>query len=104
MKDALGMTLAVMAGLVVIVGLSWFFLVSGRPMAKFSEETRRQVYQESVTAQTACRAELTRLYREWSKSEGPHKRALESLAVAESDRIRCADLPHDVYTWVEGLK
>ncbi len=91
-------------GLVIIVAVAWFFAISGRPLAKFGEETRRQVYQESVTAQTACRAEVTRLYREWTKTQGAHKRALEVLAIEEADRIRCKDLPYTVQTWIEGLQ
>lgn len=49
------MVKAFFAGLVVLVlllivgaGTSWFGLVTERPMAKYAEETRRQVYVNSV--------------------------------------------------------
>ena len=94
--------LGAVALIAVIIGLSWTSLVAGRPMAKYGEETRRQVYQESVTATTACRAEISRLYREWSDpaTTPTYRKALENLAIEESDRTRCEDLSPTVETWL----
>ena len=102
MKDKLLMILGGIALIAVVIGISWTSLVAGRPMAKYGEETRRQVYQESVTATTACRAEISRLYREWSKpSTTPtYRKAIENMAIEESDRTRCENLSPAVETWL----
>lgn len=84
------MFLIAVSVLLCMTALTWYFLIMARPQAKFTEETRRQVYEESVTAQTACRREVTNLYREWAKAETPaHQRALELAAIGEADRARC---------------
>lgn len=92
--------LLVLAALVVlsVVGLFW-----NRFSMPFQEETRRLTYQESVTGQTSCRANLSRLYREWSVAGSEHKSALEAMARDEALRYRCKHLDPDVAAWVNSL-
>ena len=93
-------------GLVGFALLAWFILVTERPMAKFKEETRRQVYEESVTARTSCQKELLRLYGEAQK-EGhslQRKRALELQALNEYNRARCDGLSNEIQEWMENIK
>lgn len=95
--------LGVAAALLCTLALGWWVLVTQRPMAKFQEETRRQVYQESVTGQTACVANLARIYEDWATAGPEHRVALEALAKAEARRYRCHDLPIEIQTWLGGL-
>lgn len=96
--------IAVIAGLIGVVALSWYFAIAGRPLAKFGEETRRQVYEESVTARTACQRELLDLYTESLTVEGRRKRALEIAAIVEADRTRCDGLNPEVRAWIEEIR
>lgn len=100
-----------MKGLVIGIGVGVLIflltvggLIFNRWASPFKEETRRVTYQESVTAQTACRQTFFKLYREWSRAEGAHKRALELSAQAEADRVRCDDLGSELETWVRGIR
>ena len=98
--------LLVMGALIGAVALSWYFAVAGRPLAKYSEETRRQVYEESVTARTACQQELLRLYGEAQKHgvSDNRKRALELQAKNEYNRTRCEGVSYEVQTWMESIR
>ena len=53
MSDGWKVTLVVAGGFVVLLilglALGWFGLVTQRPMAKYGEETRRQVWETSVS-------------------------------------------------------
>jgi hypothetical protein len=97
--------IAMIVGVVVFVfvlaavGMFW-----NRFALPFQEETRRQTYQESVTAQTACRANLSRLYREWTTAEDAHRTAIEAMAVDESERYRCESLNPTVNNWIEAIR
>ena len=92
--------------LIGIVAIAWFFAVSGRPLAKFGEETRRQVYEESVTAKTACQKELLRLYGEAQKGgiSPNRRRALELEAKNEYNRTRCSGVSYEVQNWMEAIQ
>jgi len=104
MKEAL----ATVGVVISVIGFIWLLgfsgLIFGRAAAPFAEETRRITYQESVTAQTACRGNLSRLYVEWSKAAPAHKTALEAMARDESIRYRCKELAPAVSAWVATLK
>lgn len=93
-------------GLIGVVAIAWFFALSGRPLAKFGEETRRQVYEESVTASTACEKELLRLYGEAHNPNNTtaRKRALELEALNEYNRSRCSGVSYEVQTWMEEIQ
>lgn len=56
MKTVLFYALASVAAVALLVGISWFSLVASRPMAKFSKETGRQVYMNSVAHQQGADA------------------------------------------------
>lgn len=98
---------SVLIGLVFIVlftalagiGLAW-----NRFAMPFQEETRRMTYQESTTAQTACHANLARLYREWTAAGDAHRSGIEAMAIEEADRYRCRDLKPHLKTWLETIQ
>ena len=99
--------LAIVGVICAAVGLVWLLGFSGlifqRAAAPFAEETRRQVYQESVTGQTACQANLARIYGEWTAASPEHKRAFEAMARTEAARYRCQDLDPALAAWVGSL-
>ena len=75
--------LAIFAGVLLVGwGTNWFGLVAGRPMAKYAEETRRQVFTESRIYQEGMAQNLDTLCREWRKTDDP--------GVAASIRQRAA--------------
>lgn len=84
---------------VAAVALFW-----NRFAMPFQEETRRITYQESVTAQTACRANLSRLYEDWATAGPTHKKAIEAMAIDESRRYRCEELNPLVQQWIGTLR
>lgn len=97
--------LAVAGGIAAVILLGWIFLFAGRPMAIYQEETRQRVYETSVTGQTACQAELLRLYTE-SLDESlsdRRRRALELQALNEYNRARCNVTDPDVRYWMEEI-
>ena len=98
--------LMVVLSALAFLAISWFFLFAGRPMAVFSEETRRQVYETSVTATTACEAELLRLYGEAQKDEisAGRKRALELQAKNEYNRTRCNGVSFEIQQWMDAIQ
>jgi hypothetical protein len=49
MKEVFNITIGIVIAIFVIVGFTWFYLWLNRPAAKYSEETRRQVWEESVS-------------------------------------------------------
>ena len=63
---AAGIGLAVLA---VPVGLGWFGLVTSRPMSKYSEETRAQVYDTSRQFQQGTNRDVARYCEQMRGSE-----------------------------------
>lgn len=99
------LALGIFGAIGIIVAIGFLMLALNRPAAQFAEETRRVVYEESVTARTACQAELLRLYTESldeSLSVG-RRRALELQALNEYDRSRCDGLRPEVVNWMEAI-
>lgn len=83
MKDGTKIALTAAAGFVGLLALgtatSWFGLVTHRPMAKYAEETRAQVYDTSRQFQQGTNRDLARYCREYAAAEGPAKRAVAEL-------------------------
>ena len=80
-------TIATIASVIGIIGAlllvgtatSWFGLVTQRPMAKYAEETRAQVYDTSRQFQQGVNRDIARYCREWASAEGAAKRAVADL-------------------------
>ena len=72
--------------LVLGAATNWFGLVAGRPMAKYAEETRRQVYDESRSYQQGMAVDLDELCRERKLSADEGQKAV----LAETIRLRSA--------------
>lgn len=64
MRDGLSTVAACVIGLALIVAagfaLGWFSLWSGRPMAKYAEETRKEVYDTSRQYQQGTNRDVAR--------------------------------------------
>lgn len=99
-KAAITATIAVIVVILLIsaVGLLW-----NRVASPFQEETRRITYQESVTAQAACRKNLNDLYKSWMSAGDGHKGAIEAMAKDEAARVRCDELQPEVRSWLNAL-
>lgn len=63
---------AVLAAL-VIWGLSWFSLVTSRPMATYQKETERQVYQNSIARQQGANNGIAQDCVNMQSNTGPEK-------------------------------
>ncbi len=84
---------SILAGLGAFAGLlllgaatNWFGLVAGRPMAKYAEETRRQVYEESRAYQQGMAVDLDELCRQRKLTDDEGEKAV----LAETIRLRSA--------------
>lgn len=90
----------VVAFLALVLGIGWFGLVTNRPMAKYAEETRRQVFTESQTYQEGMAQNLDTLCREWDKTKSP--------GVADSIRQRSSGysgpLPSHIQFCIDNVR
>lgn len=66
------------------VGTHWFGLVTSRPMLKYAEETRTQVYEESRAYQQGLRIDLADLCRQLAQTEDEQSES----AIRETIRLR----------------
>ena len=77
---ALRIAAALVAFLALIVGLSWFGLVTQRPMDKYSEETRAQVYDTSRQYQQGTNRDMARYCEQMRGAQSPSaKKAVAAL-------------------------
>lgn len=107
MRTATGIALGVAAfGSLLALGAatSWFGLVTQRPMAKYAEETRRQVYDESRSYQQGMAIDLADLCRQWRGATDPDlKNGLADTIRLRSDRFT-GELPPFVSRCVEQVQ
>lgn len=91
-----GGLLAVILGIAIFVALGGLNLIIGREFAKFGEETRRQVQEESRSYQEGMAQNLDKLCLEWERTGND--------AIAQSIRHRVAgykgELPDHLETCV----
>jgi hypothetical protein len=77
-KDLLkiaGAGIAVVSGVAIIgVGLGWFSLITGRPMAKYQTETSAQVYDTSRQYQQGTNRDVARYCNEMRSAPSPAAR------------------------------
>jgi hypothetical protein len=76
-----GLGLVAVAGLLLLgLGTSWFGLVTQRPMAKYSEETRAQVYDTSRQYQQGTNRDVSRYCEQMRNASTPAaKKAVAAL-------------------------
>lgn len=89
-KKALGWGIVVVLGVVAFLAilgwaLGWFGLATQRPMAKYAEETRAQVYDTSRQYQQGTNRDLARYCREWRAAQGPAANAVADLIRSTAD-------------------
>lgn len=75
--------LAILAVLGVAI-LIWFGLLVGRPMQKYAEETRSQVYEQSRAYQQGLKIDLADLCRQMAQTDDAQSKA----AISETIRLR----------------
>jgi len=96
---------ALAAVLAVGAGTSWFGLVTGRPMAKYAEETRREVVETSRAYQHGTNAALSGYCLNMRLAETPtRQRAFARLIVTEADAYRGNTLAPDVEACVADAR
>jgi hypothetical protein len=72
--------IAVLGGVLLLgTATSWFGLVTQRPMAKYAEETRAQVYDTSRQFQQGVNRDVARYCRQWHEADGAGKKAVADL-------------------------
>ena len=80
MKYALAAIAGLIALLVLSWSLNWFGLITQRPMAKYREETRAQVYDTSRQYQQGTNRDIARYCEQMRSAETPAgKKAVAAL-------------------------
>lgn len=75
-----GIGVAVFGGLLLLgTATSWVGLVTQRPMAKYAEETRAQVYDTLRQFQQGINRDVARYCRDYQAAEGPARVAVADL-------------------------
>jgi hypothetical protein len=92
----LGVLLAFAALLGLGLGTSWFGLVTHRPMAKYAEETRREVYDTSRAYTQGTVGDLRRYCAQWRHAEGGSRDGAAELIRATYATYTGPELPADV--------
>lgn len=89
--------LAVLAAIMLLgVATSWFGLIVDRPMQRYAEETRREVYDTSRSYNQGSIADFRRYCADWKKSDGQSKDADAELIRSTFNTYTGAPLPPDV--------
>jgi hypothetical protein len=79
-KLALYAFIALVLVLVLGLGLGWFGMITGRPMAKYQEETRTQVYDQSRSYQQGANRDIARYCQQMRTEPGTSgKKAIAAL-------------------------
>jgi hypothetical protein len=68
----------------VILGLSWFSLVTSRPMATYQKETERQVYQNSIARQQGANNGIAQDCANMQSNTGPEKLAFARFVLTDA--------------------
>lgn len=80
--------LAFVGILVVGTATSWFGLVTQRPMAKYAEETRAQVYDTSRQFNQGVNRDVARYCRQWHEAPDSGKKAVADLIQSTLDTFQ----------------
>lgn len=76
----------IFAALLTVGALTnWFGLIAGRPMAKYAEETRAQVYDESRQYNQGTNRDIARYCRDMRSTTGAGAKATAALILTTAD-------------------
>lgn len=83
-EPGVGAYLAILAAIVVgfsllAWALGWFGLITGRPMAKYGEETRKQVYDTSRQFEQGTNRDIARYCEQMRAANPTAKKAVAAL-------------------------
>lgn len=97
LKDISAGALALILGLLGLTAAILWFMFLGRPVAKYTEETRRQVYEESRAYQQGMAVDLDELCRQRKLTQDEGEKAI----LAETIRLRAARFTGELPAHVE---
>lgn len=100
--------LGCIAGLLVILGLSWVFAGNDFFLYKFfaprQAAVQREVFEQTKSFRDGCIQELRNMQFEYIKASKEHKAALASVILRKATEIKEDDLPSDVRAFLNELR
>jgi hypothetical protein len=70
--------------MMLVLGLSWFAVVSNRPLAKYQKETERQVYQNSIARQQGANNGIAQDCANMQSNAGPERLAFARFVLTDA--------------------
>jgi len=111
MKTGIKIFLGVVAFIVLMLGLTlgfgWFGVYQTKTVGKAQMNANREVFEQTQSYVEGKRQELSKLHREWIKSDNDGKLAIESTVrfnfASFSEEKYLQDSP-DLYNWLRDIK